>query len=306
MKPQTLGVLVIGLLLTACGSPTQRHAHAGKPHSRPHTLALYVAQGQSCVQALRRQGVRGAIFDAAGPWPSRTLAPSLKGGPVGIGRDASSIETATWNVLSESAGYPLLPYLGQNVSVVRAQPKSSSPTEAYTCLEQGLKVIGLYGHGSPQNGQPMNEVSVAGKTVSQLTGLDYLQWLETTKAYEPHPAVNSATLSAQAVLIDYFDTINAGLPTDREDAILSSLASPQMASGQGLFALVPLSITRVTDMGLSATMNPQIQAEFEVPLWPHFASIPDVAGNGLQFMFYIVSRTSQHADWMLTSAGTGP
>lgn len=275
-------------------------------HRRARPPAAYAKQGQTCLTALRVHGAGGATVDAAGPWPRVVLAPTFEGGPMAAPNHASAIETATWSVLSASAGMSLAPYLGQTVSVVRAQPGASSRIASYVCLESGAKVIGLYAQGSQQNGQPMNDVSVTGRTVAQITTSNYLKWLETTRAYEPHPKVNNPGLTAQAVLLDYFDTINAGLPAAQEDSLRATLATPHMAAVHGLLALVPISITRVTNMGLSTTMNPELQAEFEVPLWTRFTGTPGPAGNGMQDMFYVVKRTSQTADWIVTDAGSGP
>lgn len=275
--------------------------------SRPlHQPAGYRAQGRSCISALRVHGVGKVMVVSAGPWPRVTLAASLEGGPLAAPNHASAIETATWSVLSASAGKSLAPYLGQTVSVVRAQPGTSSRIASYVCLESGAKVIGLYAQGSQQNGQPMYDVSVTGRTVAQRTKSNYLRWLETTKAYEPHPKVNNPGLPAQAVLLDYFDTINAGLPAAQEDRFLATLATPRMAAARRLPALVPISITRVTNMGLSTTMSPELQAEFEVQIWSRPAGMHGAAGNGMQDMFYVVERTSKTGDWIVTNAGSGP
>lgn len=285
------------LLVTGCG------ANAGAPQQpivvhRREPLAQ--RQARSCVAALSARQVEGAsaaVQDRVqGKWSEITLASDLNGGPIAAAGHASSVQTATWNVLSRTAAKPLTAYLGKTLSVVSAE---DPPRAGATCLELGAKVVGLYAETSSPSA-PMGDVSLQGQTVPEVTGLDYLAWLEQTGVYVPHPVENSPSMGALAVLLDYFDAINAG-----KQGILTTLATPNV-SGRGLLALVPLSIERVTDMGTSASMDPNLSREFEVPLWPRFAGSPAVAGNGWRFMFFVVQRSSPQAEWMVTNAGTGP
>ena len=294
MRVRRVVAVIAAVAAVALAGCAARSSQKPPAPARPHQ-SLARRQAKSCVAALAQHKIAGAEVTVQGPWPRVTLSSSLTGGPIAVA-SASAVETATWNVLSQDAGLPLTAYLGKTVSAVAA---SYPPQNSATCLELGSDVVGLYASASAP-GAPMGDVSLQGLTVSQITGLDYLAWLERIGAYVPHPVPNSASMSAGAVLLDYFDAINTG-----QTALEATLAQPNMRQ-QGLLALVPLSISRVTDMGSSVAMNPKLSQEFEVPLWPHFAGTPSAVGNGLTFMFYVVQRQAPDADWMVANAGTGP
>lgn len=85
-----------------------------------------------------------------------------------------------------------------------------------------------------------------------------------------------------------------------------SYGPPDQATLSPLLALVPIQIKLWAHSPDVA--NTQTQQEFGVRLWPHWRAFPPaiLAGNGLQYMFYVMGRASGTAQWKIQSEGTGP
>lgn len=109
-------------------------------------------------------------------WPPVTLASTLTGGAATTtSSDASSVETAAWNLLSTSVGHSLEPYLGKTLTEVQLSD-ASFPIGGYVCLEDGQQVVGIFAQPPSYSLEPMSDVSALGKTISQQTGQDFLGW----------------------------------------------------------------------------------------------------------------------------------
>ncbi len=241
-----------------------------------------------------------------------TLSSSLQSGPVAQGTGwASGIQTATWNLLSSAAGMPLTPYLGQTLAEVTLNNWGSLQIGDYVCFEQGPHVVGLFAQQPYYSFQPMQDVTLQGKTVQDLTGLGYLQWLESVGAYEPKPAPNSSSMSAEAALLDYFAVLNAGLPAPQQSSIGSTLVpnGESFSSMASIFqALVPLGVTPWQPPPPGSAGNPELSQEFGVGLWPDFRNFNTnyLAGDGWVGEFITVDRTTTSSPWLVTGFGTGP
>lgn len=281
-------------------------------------------QGLACAAALQASGVNTSHLSdfpegVSEPFlntsiVSVTLASSLESGPVPAQPDqASGIETATWNLLSTASGYSLNQYLGQTVSEVTLDNWGSLNVGDYICFEQGTTFVGMLAQEPNYNFQPMSDIAVNGKTVSQLTGQNYLQWLESVDAYVPSPAPNTPSVDALGVLLDSLAVLNANLPAADRAQLESQLATTGgignilAAEGSSVLALVPLDITPSSPPP-GSIVDPQLYQEFDVQLWPEFRdfSPQDLAGNGFLSAFYSLQRPDVNSPWQLSGLGTGP
>lgn len=243
---------------------------------------------------------------------SVTLASSIQTGAVASPGQASGIQTATWNLLSTASGFPLTPHFGQTLTEVALDNPDSLTIGDYVCFESGTKVVGMLAQEPYYNFQPMSDVAVDGRTVSEITGQDYLQWLQSIGAYVPKPVANNPQMSAEDVLLDSFAVLNAN-ESQPSVAQLEAELAPTVGTGNLLagesstmVALVPVAVTPYQMPG--GNMNPQTYQEFSVLLWPHFRhlTILDFSGNGWIQAFYTVQRSNTPSLWNVTGWGTGP
>lgn len=318
-----------GSVLAACAPaahlarrPQKAPSSSLKPSHKPPGSAVTDPAAAACLGMLRRLriGTRYITPTDAGPpyvWPKIVLSATLTGGPTVRPsrsltlRYASSVQTATWNLLSGSVGLPLLPHLGQALREVSISPSASTRIGGYTCLERGPRVVGLYAQTKGYSFQPMFDLSARGRTVQELTRKDYLSWLEEIRAYVPRPVQNSPSLSAQEVLLDYFAAINAPLSQARRKALEATLVAPsangaEAASALRLFtAFVPLSISPSECPGSNA--DQELSQSFGVAIWPHFRHFNQklMAGNGWVYFIFSLSRPTTSSAWRVAGAGTG-
>jgi hypothetical protein len=340
--PKARLVAALGaLLLSACGTTTQSHAatagasrHATAPtqhaqgngagpstyvQANPPGPPVTDPAGRACLQALKARGVSTThITDPSiGILPSEKIAlsSSLTSGPFAAAPgDASGIETATWNLLSSATGLPLTPYLGRTLLEVGLINAGSTAIGGFTCFEQGETVVGMFAEQPTYSLQPMAAVTIDGRTIRQLTGRDYLHWLESVKAYVPHPLAQSPGLSAAAVLLDSFDVLNADLPPGERRGLEIALGqggvhtNPLTQEAQVMQALVPIAIVPWQPPRGVPAGNPRIERMFNVSLWPHFRDFQPryLAGNGWVDFFYGLARKTTQAPWRVTGFGTGP
>ena len=315
--------LAAAVLLAGCGSATASHpsARRAKRHAAvpsPIDAAFPDPASRACATTLASLGVPVGTLSlppaAQSPptWQKVTLASSLGGGPVGADHSQSSIQTAYENVLSGADGYPLTPYLGRTLTEVGL---SGGPggMSGYTCLEQGGKAVGVWGQESGYTAQPEFLVSAKGQTLQSLVGADFLTWLERQGDYEPQAVPNSPAFTAEQALLHYFAVLNdQGLAPAARSALLTTYtatAGQQNAGPSPLLALVPIAITPWNPPAGSG-LDQSTQQEFGVQLWPHWRSFPptggEMAGNGWQYMFYVMERPQGAALWQVGGAGTGP
>lgn len=274
--------------------------------------------GRLCLKALKKAGVNTAQVSAmSGGYPEQPikLARSLVSGPVPQGQGfASGVETATWNLLSRASGLPLTPYRGQTLLEVPLNAYGSTRVGGYTCFEKDHKVVGMIAEQPNYSFQPMFDVSLRGRTVHDLTGLYYLQWLESVGAYVPHPTANRPGMSAEAVLLDYLDVLNADLPAAERRRLEATLvaagpgSAPLASQAEVLQALVPITFQQWQAPPASPGMDPRLLQIWNVALWPHFRhfTAQDLAGNGWLSSAYTVARKSPGSPWLVVSSGTGP
>jgi hypothetical protein len=185
----------------------------------------------------------------------------------------------------------------------------------YICFERGARVVGLIAEQPvlSYSFDPMADLTVYGDMVGDLTGLDYLAWLESVGAYEPHAVPKRCDMGALAVLLDSFAAVNADLPATERQRLLASLSgpgryAPPRLEGAIMQALVPLSIGREAMPQGFPQLDPRLTQMFGVDLWPHFRQFSPqyLAGDGWTGFFYFVTRPNVHAAWRVTSMGTGP
>lgn len=237
-------------------------------------------------------------------WPTVTLARSTSGGAVvPSAQDASSIQTATWNLLSTSVGLALTPYFGETLTVVNGSDQNGE-----TCLEDGTKVVGAYDVALSGGQEPFAYVSVLGKSVLDLEGVDYLTWLEKAGAYAPAPAPLTPAMTPLASLQDFFDTLNSHPPASEDAALEKTFftsTSPQPASTffSEFTFWVPLRITG-NSCPYGVTSSPT-EATYLVLLWPDYASQPLLAGNGFTAEFISLGRPDTASVWKITGMATG-
>lgn len=313
-------LFMAALLLPGCGPLTHPStpASSGSDAARPSAKAVPTPGGPvvdpaglRCLTELRRMGVRTDTvsytnYATPADWQRITLASNLTAGPFSASiHDASSIETATWNLLSSSVGLSLTPYLGRSVTVVQLQSYGSTAVGGYTCLVYGSRVVGVFAQTKDYSYQPMFDVSVRGRTVRELTGVDYLQWLESTRAYRPRPTPDTPSLTAAEVLLDWFAVTNAPLSSNERQSLMQGLW-PGVIGPDVYLSLVPISITRLTQ-GPSSTMNPSLEQEFSVAELPDFRKVTpgELAGNAGVQMLYTVQRRGPRAPWHVVGEGTG-
>lgn len=322
-------LIVASILIVGCGQAgTAAKAHTGKPSPSqsqsptPTSTATGTAPAgpaRLCMAALGPQGVPSDtlswISDAVttGPhWPRITLAATLTGGPVSDAGAQSSIQTAYLNLLSSAVGYPLQPYLGQTVTEVNVSG-GTGDLSGYTCLEDGSKVVGMWGQQNPYTAQPEFLVTAKDETLQSLTGVNFLDWLEKEGYYWPRAVSNSPDLTAVQALENYFAVLSDPSLSPAQSASLQAtytVATPGQGPGSSPFlALVPIEIRPWTPPGASGSQDVTTQQKFGVNLWPLFrtAITPDeMAGNGWQYMFYVMVRPTGATLWKIESVGTGP
>ncbi len=327
-------VALLGVVLAGCGQsaapllppqrPLVRHvkADAGKTpdyvQPNPSGQPVSGSAGRACLKALGAKGIATSRLTensfAVPPQPI-TLSSSLTSGPFVQGEGvASGIETATWNLLSRASGLPLTPYLGKTLLEVQLTNPGSTRIGGYTCFEQGTAVVGMFAEQPYYSLQPMGAVAIDGRTVRELTGLDYLHWLEKVKAYLPHPVPDTPNLSAAAALLDSFDVLNANLPVAERKGLEASLApggpnsGPLGAQYQVMQAYVPIAISPWRPPAGFPAQNATLQREYSVELWPHFRHFAPkyLAGDGWVGFFYSLARKTIQDPWRVVSSGTGP
>ncbi len=296
----------------AVSTPTEQQTTA--------TSAFPDQASKACALALKAVGVPEqslslpeSVSGSAPSWRKVRLSPMLTGGPevqgVASAQRAymSPLQAAYENFLSSAVGYPLTGYLGTTVTEVDLSGGRQGMA-GYVCLEKNDQVAGMWGQQSGYTAQPEFLVSARDETFQSLAGTDFLSWLIQKGYYSPHAVPNNSSFTAERALENMFAVMNDQSLSDAQRAQLLATyyeQPQQTTSPDPLLALVPMGISQFPGV---TPPDPQTQQEFGVALWPHWRNFPPktLAGNGLQYMFYVMARPPGASMWKIQSEGTGP